>query len=114
MARGPRCHTIWTAPFLNDYSNSSILDVVYFCPVIVNAFFGKMPENETLKGDMEEKVEVYSEKVERLETKRPIYYFMIIPLAITAVFSIIFCLLPNTFSIYDLVQMAVKDIFGGM
>jgi NADH:ubiquinone oxidoreductase subunit 5 (subunit L)/multisubunit Na+/H+ antiporter MnhA subunit len=92
----------------------SILDVVYFCPVIVSAFFGKMPENETLKGDKEEKVEVFSEKIERVEAKRPIYLFMIIPLAITAVFSIIFCFIPNTFSIFDLVQMAVKDIFGGM
>jgi len=100
--------------FLTIILIGSILDVVYFCPVIINTFFGKMPETETLKGDLEEKVEVYSGKVERLETKRPIYYFMIIPLAITAVFSIIFCLLPNTFSIYDLVQMAVKDIFGGM
>jgi formate hydrogenlyase subunit 3/multisubunit Na+/H+ antiporter MnhD subunit len=100
--------------FLTIILIGSILDVVYFCPVLINAFFGKMPEKETLEGDMEEKVEVYSEKVEKLETKKPIYYFMIIPLAITALFSIIFCILPNTFSIYDLVQMAVKDIFGGM
>lgn len=92
----------------------SILDVVYFCPVIVSAFFGKMPENETLKGDKEEKVEVFFGKIARVEAKRPIYYFMIIPLAITAAFSIILFLFPNTFSIYDLVQMAVKDIFGGM
>ena len=92
----------------------SILDVVYFSPVIVNAFFRKMPETETLKGDEEEKVELFSEKIERVERKRPIYLFMIIPLAITAIFSILFCLFPNTFSIFDLVQMAVKNIFGGM
>jgi formate hydrogenlyase subunit 3/multisubunit Na+/H+ antiporter MnhD subunit len=92
----------------------SILDVVYFSPVIVTAFFKKMPEIETLQGDGEEKVEVFSEEIQILEYRRPIYLFMIIPLAITAVFSIIFCLFPNTFSIFDLVQIAVKDIFGGM
>ncbi len=92
----------------------SILDVVYFSPVIVTAFFKKMPEIETLQGDGEEKVEVFSEEIQILEYRRPIYLFMIIPLAITAVFSIIFCLFPNTFSIFDLVQIAVKDIFKGM
>ena len=92
----------------------SILDVVYFSPVIITAFFRKMPETETLNGDEEEKVAVFAEKIERVETKQPIYLFMIVPLTITAVFSIIFCLFPNTFSIFDLVQMAVKDIFGGM
>jgi len=91
----------------------SILDVVYFSSVIVSAFFKKIPERETLRGDMEEKVEVYSEKPERLEFKRPIYLFMVIPLSITALFSILLCLFPNTFSIYGLVQVAAKDIFGG-
>ena len=100
--------------FLTIILIGSILDVVYFSPVIVTAFFKKMPETETLKGDEEEKVEGLSAKIEKVEGKRPIYLFMIIPLAITAAFSIIFCFFPNTFSIFDLVQMAVRDIFGGM
>jgi len=91
----------------------SILDVVYFSPVIITAFFRKVPEGETLGGDREEKVEVYSEKLERLEFKRPLYLFMVIPLSVTAIFSILLCLFPNTFSIYGLVQVAVRDIFGG-
>ncbi len=73
-----------------------------------------MPEKETLEGDREEKVEVFSEKILSVEYNRPIHLFMVVPLAITAIFSIIFCLFPNTFSIYDLAQMAVRDIFGGM
>lgn len=92
----------------------SLLDVVYFFPVIRTAFFEKMPEVETLSGDMEEKVQVVSKQIQIQETKRPLYLFMVIPLAITAAFSIIFCLFPNAFYIYDLAQMAVKNIFGGM
>jgi hypothetical protein len=49
-----------------------------------------------------------------LENRQAIYLFMIVPLAITAIFSILFCLFPNTLSIYDLAQMAVKNTFGGM
>jgi formate hydrogenlyase subunit 3/multisubunit Na+/H+ antiporter MnhD subunit len=100
--------------FLSVILIGSILDVVYFSPVIVTAFFRKMPEKETLEGDREEKVEVFSEKILSVEYNRPIHLFMVVPLAITAIFSIIFCLFPNTFSIYDLAQMAARDIFGGM
>jgi multicomponent Na+:H+ antiporter subunit D len=91
----------------------SLLDVVYFFPVIKTAFFERVPEPETVSGDMEEKVEFFSGKVQIKETERPLYLFMIIPLAITAGFSILFCLRPRTLYIYDLVQMAVNDIFGG-
>jgi len=93
----------------------SLLDVIYFFPVIRKAFFEKIPKIELYKEDIEEKVEVFgSEKLEVVETKRPLYLFMIIPLSITAIFSLILCLFPNTFHIYDLAQMAIKDIFGGM
>jgi formate hydrogenlyase subunit 3/multisubunit Na+/H+ antiporter MnhD subunit len=92
----------------------SLLDVVYFFPVIRTAFFAKVPEVETLKGDMEEKVEVCSEKMQVIETRQVLYLFMVIPLAITAIFSILLCLFPNTFRIYDLALMAVKNTFGGM
>ena len=92
----------------------SLLDVVYFFPVIRRAFFAKMPADETLKGDLEEKVDLYTEKKRVLENQKPLYLLMVVPLAITAVFSILFCLFPNIFSIYDLAQTAVKNIFGGM
>jgi len=100
--------------FLSIIFIASLLDVVYFFPVIRTAFFGKMPEIETLSGDREEKVEIFSEKVQIIEAIHPIYLFMVIPLAITAFFSILFCFFPNTFHLYDLAQMAVRDIFGGM
>ncbi len=38
---------------------------------------------------------------------------MIVPLAITAFFAILFCLHPQTLRIYDLVQMAVNELFVG-
>jgi formate hydrogenlyase subunit 3/multisubunit Na+/H+ antiporter MnhD subunit len=92
----------------------SLLDVIYFFPVIRTAFFAKIPEAETLAKDMEPKVDFYTELPRRLEHKRPLYLFMVIPLAITAVFSILFCLFPNIFGIYSLAQMAVGQIFGGI
>ena len=92
----------------------SLLDVVYFFPVIRIAFFGKMPDTEMLINDREEKVDVYTGKNRVLENRQTIYLLMIIPLAITAIFSILLCLFPNTMGIYDLAQMAVKNIFGGM
>lgn len=92
----------------------SILDVVYFFPVIRTAFFGKMPEAETLGNDREEKVAVYTEKKHAIENQHPLYLFMIVPLAFTAIFSILLCVFPNTLSIYDLAKTAVKNIFGGM
>jgi len=92
----------------------SLLDVVYFFPVIRTAFFLKIPKSETLENDVEAKVDLYTEQKCFLENKQPLYLFMIIPLAITAIFSVVFCLFPNTFRIYDLAQTAVKNIFGGM
>ena len=75
---------------------ASILDLVYFFPIVRTAFFDRLTE---ARGK---------------ETGRPLYLFMIIPLAITGIFSIIFCLFPNMFHIFDLAQMAVKNLFGGM
>ena len=62
---------------------------------------------------MEEKVEFLSGDVANQERERPLYLFMVIPLALTALFSIVFCLNPRMLRIYDLVQMAVSEIFGG-
>ena len=92
----------------------SLLDVVYFFPVIRKAFFGKIPEDKTHMIEREELVDGVARKKNVLETQRAIYWLMIAPLSITAVFSILFCLFPNTLNIYDLAQTAVKNIFGGM
>ena len=73
-----------------------------------------MPEAETLDRDKEEKVDVFTKPVRRKETERPIYLFMIVPIAVTAIFSILFCLFPKIFFIYDLAQVAVQNIFGGI
>jgi hypothetical protein len=81
--------------------------------VIKTAFFERVPELETLAGDSEEKVAFFSEQVQNKERERPLYALMIVPLAVTAGFSILFCLRPQTLHVYDLVQMAVNEIFGG-
>jgi formate hydrogenlyase subunit 3/multisubunit Na+/H+ antiporter MnhD subunit len=91
----------------------SLLDVVFFFPVIRTAFFAKIPASETVEMDIEPKVDLTTEKPAILENRKPLYLFMVIPLAITALFSILLCLFPNTFHLYDLAQMAVKNIFGG-
>jgi formate hydrogenlyase subunit 3/multisubunit Na+/H+ antiporter MnhD subunit len=91
----------------------SILDVIYFFPVIRSAFFGKMPVHETLEFDREEKVAACGESRGIIENQQTLYFFMIVPLAVTASFSILLCFFPNMFGIYDLAQMAVRNIFGG-
>jgi len=91
----------------------SLLDVVYFFPVIRTAFFGKMPADETMTNE-KEKIDLFAGKKRILENRQAIYLLMIVPLAVTAIFSILLCLFPNTLYIYDLAQTAVKNIFGGM
>jgi formate hydrogenlyase subunit 3/multisubunit Na+/H+ antiporter MnhD subunit len=100
-------------PFLLVILAGSLLDVVYFFPVIKTAFFERVPEADTVRGDMEEKVAFFRGKVRNRERERPLYLFMVVPLAITAFFSIVFCLRPQTLHIYDLVQMAVTELFAG-
>jgi formate hydrogenlyase subunit 3/multisubunit Na+/H+ antiporter MnhD subunit len=92
----------------------SLLDVVYFFPVIGNVFFGTMPESETLPNDWEAKVPVYAENRPAMESKQALYFFMLVPLAVTALLSIVLCLFPNTFHIYDLARTAVNDTFKGL
>jgi formate hydrogenlyase subunit 3/multisubunit Na+/H+ antiporter MnhD subunit len=91
---------------------ASLLDVVYFYPIIRAAFFEKMPENEVLK-ERERKVELYHEKPRMLEGGRPLFLFIIVPLGLTAIFSILLCIFPNLFYLYPLAQMAVKNLLGG-
>ncbi len=75
---------------------SSLLDIVYFFPIIYTAFFDT-PEGR--------------DKLEKPRIKEaPI--FMLVPLALTAIFSIVFCLFPNTFHILDLAKLAVASLGG--
>jgi formate hydrogenlyase subunit 3/multisubunit Na+/H+ antiporter MnhD subunit len=92
----------------------SLLDAVYLFPVIRTAFFGKVPEAETLQHDKEEKVVLRPRKTRTLEYQHALYLPMVVPLAITALFSILLCLFPNLLGIYQLAQTAVNDIFGGL
>ncbi len=91
----------------------SLLDVVYFFPVIRDAFFLNIPASEVLN-DEASKVALCTDKIEIIETRNPLYFFMVVPLAITALFSILFCLFPNLFGIYDLATLSVNNIFKGM
>jgi multicomponent Na+:H+ antiporter subunit D len=79
---------------------SSLLDVIYFFPIIYTAFFGKWEgtESSLAKG----------KKIK----ESPL--FMVIPLSTTAIFSIIFCF-PNpvTDVILDLVRIAICNLRGG-
>ena len=77
---------------------SSLLDIVYFFPIIYTAFFGK-PEGWTEVGTRKTVIKEAS-------------IFMLIPLALTAIFSIIFCLFPDTFYILELAQTAVAGLGG--
>jgi formate hydrogenlyase subunit 3/multisubunit Na+/H+ antiporter MnhD subunit len=80
---------------------SSLLDVIYFFPIVKTAFF-EMPAT-----DRGSNAEVDSSG----ERARPLYLFMVIPLAVTAMFSIVFCFFPGTFYILDLADLAIKGLF---
>jgi formate hydrogenlyase subunit 3/multisubunit Na+/H+ antiporter MnhD subunit len=99
--------------FLSLLLIASLLDVVYFYPIIRVAFFEKMPEGEILN-ERETKVELFSRKPWIIETKRPLYFFILVPITITATFSILFCLFPNLFQIYGLAQVAMRNLFLGL
>ena len=92
----------------------SLLDVVYFFPVIGTAFFGRKPEDKAPAEGEEKKAGIVSGQNRFLESRRAVYLLMIVPLAITAIFSVLLCLFPNTLRIYDLARTAVNHIFGGL
>ena len=87
--------------FLGVILTSSLLDVIYFFPVVKTAFFEK-PEDETAGNENHRAKE---------EKKRPLYLLMIVPLTITALFSVFFCFFPGTFYILDLAELAVNNLF---
>jgi multicomponent Na+:H+ antiporter subunit D len=79
---------------------SSLLDVVYFFPIIYIAFFGKPKEPELKANGGRPEIKESS-------------LFMVIPLVITAIFSMIFCV-PNPISnlIITLAKIAVSSLGG--
>jgi formate hydrogenlyase subunit 3/multisubunit Na+/H+ antiporter MnhD subunit len=87
--------------FLGVILVSSLLDVIYFFPIVKTAFFDT-PSGSVAGG---------REAAPRLETSRPLYLFMVVPIALTAIFSIVFCFFPGTFFILDLVEIAVRNLF---
>ena len=80
---------------------SSLLDVIYFFPIVKTAFFDKPTDSENLHGG-------YGSNH---EGGRPLYLFMVIPLTITAIFSIVFCFFPGMFYIIDLANLAIRGLF---
>ena len=80
---------------------SSLLDVVYFFPVVKTAFFDTPAEASAADGG----------KLRYLEMEKPLYLFMVVPLALTALFSVIFFFFPDAFHLLDLAEIAVKNLF---
>jgi hypothetical protein len=78
-----------------------LLDVIYFFPIVKTAFFDKSPHAAAADGG----------GIRNMEMQSSLYLFMIVPLIITAVFSIIFCFFPGTFYVLDLVEKAVDNLF---
>jgi len=62
---------------------SSLLNAGYFIPVVIQAYYGKPPEEE-------------KDQTSNLE-KRPLIMFMVIPLVITGFFSVAFGFYPDLF-----------------
>ena len=87
--------------FLGVILCSSLLDVIYFFPIVKTAFFDPVPQAAKSK-----KAPLWGE-----EERRPLHLFMVIPLAVTALFSIVFCFFPGTFFILDLANLAIENLF---
>ena len=87
----------WGWIFLAVILISSLLDIAYFVPIILTAFFKKSAE-EIAGGE---------------EKRKEAPLLVVAPLAITAIFSLVFFFHPNTFYIYDLAKMAISQLFGG-
>jgi len=77
---------------------SSLLDIVYFFPIILTAFFKKPAEGIGAIGKVKVK-------------EAPL--LVVVPLTITAIFSLVFFVYPNMFYIFDLAKMAISQLFGG-
>jgi len=97
------CFGAWTSDqygilFLAVILTSSLLDVIYFFPIIYTAFF-REPEGGSRSSTV-------------MMKEAPL--FILVPIVITAIFSIIFFIYPNTLYILDLTRTAIADLgFGG-
>jgi formate hydrogenlyase subunit 3/multisubunit Na+/H+ antiporter MnhD subunit len=80
---------------------SSLLDVIYFFPIVKTAFF------DAPRGTAGTKAPPGI----NLERARPLYLFMVLPLALTALFSVIFCFYPRAFHLLTLAEVAVGNLF---
>jgi formate hydrogenlyase subunit 3/multisubunit Na+/H+ antiporter MnhD subunit len=87
--------------FLGVVLVSSLLDVIYFFPIVRTAFFDKPDMVDA--GDHSFSMAT--------ETREPLFLFMLVPLAVTGTFSIVFCFFPNTFYLFDLAEAAVSHLF---
>lgn len=87
--------------FLGVILISSLLDVVYFFPIISAAYF-KKPEDADFKGSI---------ATGSRERGNPLFLFMVIPLTITAGFAVVFCFFPETFYLLQLVEVAIGNLF---
>ena len=72
---------------------ASLLDAVYFLPIVRNAFFRGGSLN------FKEFDHIY-------------YIYMIVPLTVTAIFSIVLFLNPDTLNVFELAKQAVNDLWG--
>jgi formate hydrogenlyase subunit 3/multisubunit Na+/H+ antiporter MnhD subunit len=87
--------------FLGVILVSSLLDVIYFFPIVKTAFFDS-PQAGAASG---------GEATDNLEMHRPLYLFMVVPLALTALFSVVFCFFPDAFHLLRLAEVAVDILF---
>lgn len=77
---------------------SSLLNAGYFVPVVIQAFFGKpLPEDEGLTGSLEQTA---------------LARFMVVPLVITALFSVLFGLYPTLF--FKIISVLDTGFFTGL
>lgn len=77
---------------------SSLLNAGYFVPVVITAFYGKpLAEDEGLTGSLEQ---------------TPLARFMVVPLAITAIFSVLFGLYPDLF--FKIISVLDTGFFTGL
>ena len=87
--------------FLSVILTSSLLDVIYFFPIVNTAFF-KAPQNTDDGG---------RNRNNENNIKQSHLMFMVAPLAVTALFSIVFCFFPGTFYLIDLAELAITKLF---
>jgi formate hydrogenlyase subunit 3/multisubunit Na+/H+ antiporter MnhD subunit len=88
---------VWLAVILV----SSLLDVIYFFPIVKAAFFSP----PAVRTDQTDSTQTFS------EWSDPHCMLMVLPLTVTALLSLVMCFSPGTFYLLDLVEVAVKKLF---